>query len=500
MSDFSQALKNHVSTQGIPIQTLSKLSDIDRSFIQHMLTGKRIPADSQVLEKIIRAMTLSLNQAQHLRHLYYMERIGSDIYKRHLLVKDLLENIDLMSSSRDLLISIGYQYDFSDFQSVNIFYGTTEIHSIVKAMLDAEATKGDGYIKLMVQPEHPFLLELILTISSHSTLPIEHIFCMQKDIPVASSNHINIKYMKNIMPLLLSASDYNPYIYYDEIEVKFNQTAILPYFIITSDKVIAISTDFSYATLFLDEEAHHLYDTIYYNVYRITSQLVERICDPMEYYCMYSELEFSALDSPLTAPLISSLVCQPCMMFLITEEQLNKYANNFSMRDKVVNLMANRAASYYHLLATGHPFVSYFTEEGLDLFCATGRLTEIPDSFYHPIENQDRLALMERLYQLILNTSYQAVAVNPDAFKVSTNLVLASLNEATVFFAYVHPVKGPLHFLFHENSIAYSFFSFMDFLKDSELVLSKQKSLEILERKIKQFKDMLNSESHRTLQ
>lgn len=492
MSGFSQILKNYVSTQGIPIQTLSKLSGIDRSFIQHMLTGKRIPTDVEMLEKIIRAMTLTPNQAQHLRHFYYVERIGSDIYNRHILVKELLETVDLADNGCELLMNTGYQHDFSDFPMVSAFYGTTEIHRIIKVVLEAESPKENGYIKLLVQPEHSFLLELLTVISSRSSLPIEHIFCMQKDIPVASDNHINLMYVKNIIPLLLSASDYRPYIYYDEVEVKFNQTSIFPYFIITSDKVITISHDFSYATLYLGEDPLRLYSTIYHNIYRVSFPFVKQIYDPMEFYRSFVELEASALDAPISAPFKYSLICQPCLMYVATEEQLNKYANDFPMRNEVIALMANRATAYNKLLASGHSFVSYFTEEGLDLFCSTGQITEIPEAFYSPLEIQDRLTLMEELYQLILTTSYQLVAIDPDAFKVSTNLILTTINEALAFFVYIHPVKGPLHFIFHEKSIAYSFFSFMNFLRDSEFAFSKQKSLELLEKKIKQCREELD--------
>jgi hypothetical protein len=488
MSNFSQTLKNYVSTQGIPIQTLSKLSGVDRSFIQHMLAGNRVPADITVLEKIMKAMMLTPGQERRLRHLYHVDRVGQEIYKRHLMVKDLLENIDASREINALPVKINYQHDFSNFPPVNILYGINEINRIVKAVVEAESAKENGYIKLIVQPEYSFLLELLLAIGSNSNLHIEHVFCLQKEIPLNSDNYLNLSYIKNVMPLLLSVSDYNASIYYDDLEVKFNETSIFPYFIVTSDKVITISHNFNYAALFLSEDIHHLYHTIYNDVFRVSSPLVERIYDPMEFYNRYSLLESGPGESKSQVSSTYSLFSQPCFMYFASKEQFNKYIYDFPLKDEIVALMADRADNYYQLLVNGYEFTSYFTEEGLDYFWTSGRITEIPDAFYSPVEKQDCLKLMEHLYRSILNTSYRAIAVNPDEFKIASNLVISAVNEALVFFMYVHPKKGPFHLVFHEKSIAYSIFTFIDYLKDSELVFSKERSLEILERKIHQYK------------
>lgn len=53
MSQFSKTLKKYVSSSNISMQALSKNSGVDRSFIHHILTGNRIPADKAVLENIM---------------------------------------------------------------------------------------------------------------------------------------------------------------------------------------------------------------------------------------------------------------------------------------------------------------------------------------------------------------------------------------------------------------------------------------------------------------
>ncbi len=496
MSNFSQTLKNFVSNQGITIQALSKISGVDRSFIQHILSGKRIPADITVLEKIMKALMLTPSQEQKLRHSYYVDRLGEDNYNRHLSVKDMIENIDTIKDSNSFTVNVNYKHDFSDFQPVNVLHGINDINYMLKAIIEAESTKKNGYAKLLIQPEHSFLLELLLTIGKNSSLHMEHIFCLNKEVSVNSDNYQNLKYVKNVMPLLLSEADYNVFIYYDDLDVKFNNTSLFPYFIITSDKVIAISPNLNYALFYMTADVHQLYKTLYNDIYHLSIPLVEKVQDPLDYFNKYYQLELNKQESKNPNLATYSFLAQPCFMYFTNREQLSKYIYDFPQKDMVVSLMAKRSESYYQLLLNGHMFTSYFNEEGLDSFWSTGRISEAPDSFYSPITKEDCMKLLEDLYKNILETPYQAIAVDPDKLKISPYLSITAFNESMIFFMYIHPVKGPFNLIIQEQSIAYSFHSFLEYLKDSQLAFSKDKTLDLLKRKIQQYKlELYNSNS-----
>ncbi|MDF2544862.1 MAG: hypothetical protein K0S47_4580 [Herbinix sp.] len=488
MSNFSQTLKNFVSNQEITIQTLSKISGVDRSFIQHILAGKRIPADITVLEKIMKALMLTPSQEQKLRHLYNVDRLGEDNYNRHLSVKDMIENIDSIKDSNSFNVNVNYNHDFSNFQSVNVLSGISEINYMLKAIIEVESTKKDGYVKLLIQPEHSFLLELLLSIGKNSSLHMEHIFCLNKEVSVNSDNYQNLKYVKNVMPLLLSEADYNVFIYYDDLDVKFNNTSLFPYFIITSDKVIAISPNLNYALFYMTADVHQLYKKLYNDMYHLSIPLVEKVYDPLDYLNKYHQLEFKNQESKNSNLATYSFLAQPCFMYFTNREQLNKYMYDFPQKDEVVSLMAKRSESYYQLLLKGHMFTSYFNEEGLDSFWSTGRISEVPDSFYDPITKDDCMKLLEVLYKNILETPYQAIAVDPDKLKISPYLSITAFNESMIFFMYIHPVKGPFHLVIQEKSIAYSVHSFLEYLKDSQLAYSRESTLDLLKRKIQQYK------------
>ncbi len=49
MSVFSEKLQECITRSNIKIASLSKISGVERSYIQKMLTGERIPGDPEVL-------------------------------------------------------------------------------------------------------------------------------------------------------------------------------------------------------------------------------------------------------------------------------------------------------------------------------------------------------------------------------------------------------------------------------------------------------------------
>lgn len=491
MSQLSKILKNHVSRLDISIQALSKSSGVDRSFIHHILTGKRIPADKDVLENIMKALTLTPTQSEELRRLYYIERIGECIFRRNVLVKNLLESLVGLDTTLPPIKS-SYQHDFTSFPQSSAFSGTQNINTVIKAVLEEESTRANGYVKLIVQPEYRFLMDLLLTIGNmDSLLKIEHVFCLQKDIREKNENTYNLKALQAVMPLLLSCCCYEAYIYYDNIDSSLNVTSVFPYIIITSDKVIGISYDLQHATLFLDHSFHEVYSQVYQRIFRSCSPLTSRILDPMDFYMQHSVLELGVNDPKGGNSFTYSLFAQPCLVFFVNRELLNKYVVDFPQKEEVIDLMLKRSTYYCQKLLEGYEYTTFFTSEGLDSFWNTGRITEIPDEFYHPIDKEDCLALLKILYDSILHTSYNACILNPYKLRITDRLVISAVDESSIFFMYVHPTRGMFHFVFHEPSISMSIFNFLNFLKESELVFNRDETLAILHSKIKEYENEL---------
>ena len=94
MSAFSERLHAYVTRADMKIAVLSKLSGVDRSFIQKMLSGERIPSDTVVLSRLSDALMLTPAERRSLREAYSISRMGEEVYHRRSMVKRLLEDAD----------------------------------------------------------------------------------------------------------------------------------------------------------------------------------------------------------------------------------------------------------------------------------------------------------------------------------------------------------------------------------------------------------------------
>ncbi len=492
MSQFSKALKNYVSMSNLSIQSLSKNSGVDRSFIHHILTGKRIPSDKAVLENIMRALALTPSQADEIRHLYNIEKMGDNLYKRNMLIKDLLENLVGFDTTPPYIPTY-YKHDFTHYPAATMLTGTLHINTVLKAVLEEESSKSHGFVKLIIQPDYKFLNDLLLTLGNGGNrLQIEHIFCLQKDLKEDSENLYNITAFQSVLPLLLSCPHYESFVYYDNIDSKFNATALFPYLILTSDIVIGLSSDYQNAALYIDEDFYDVYSELFHNVLRKSSALAKKIIDPMDFYMQYSIYELGPNDKKDGLPFTSSLFSQPRLEYFLTNELLNKYLIDFPMKNELLSVMVNRNDLYREKFQTGYVYTSFFTAEGLDSFWNTGRITEIPDEFYKPIDKEDCLTLLKILHDRILNKSYKASIVNTHKLHISEKFIISAINKVNVFLMYKHPTKGMFHLEINEPSISMSFYNFLTLISDSDYIYTEEETQNILFTKIKEYENELH--------
>ncbi|MGF7145663.1 hypothetical protein HNQ56_004106 [Anaerotaenia torta] len=491
MSEFSKTLKKHISEQNIPIHFLSKSSGMERTSLQHMLTGKYVPANVEAVEKVINAMTLSPMQREELLHLYHIARIGEDVYRRHQYIKTILESVNTLNQPAVPIYNTSYNHVFPFSSAANAITGIHNVNSVIKAVLEAECSANSGFIKFIIQPEYSFLLDLLLTIGNgNPALPIEHVFCMHQDTDAAPDQLYNLQCLKQIFPLMLSGCNYNPAVYYDNVDSHINNTSVFPYLILTSDKVVCISYDLSYATLYLDPAVHSLYQTQFTHLQHLCRAIVTKIEDPMSLFLQLADYEQKNLKR--NAPSFAySLFTQPCFLYCADRYLYDKYMYPMPGKNEIVDLYAARSTLYFDAIKNGYVYTSYFTLEGLDEFWRTGRINELPDDFYSPLEPDDRLLLIERIIDLAAGSPFQTIAINLDQMDVPSNFIMSALVENMLIFFYVHPQKGFMHFVFNELSIIKSFSSFISYLKNSEMVIPAEETLQLLREKLRQYQQEL---------
>lgn len=501
LDSFSKVLKDHICRMDIKIQNLAFASGVDRSLIQKMIKGDRVPANKDVLEKIILALMLTPRQAAELRSLYHIARIGEDVYQRHLLVKDVLESFGLIPYQKESIIKSNYFHTLENDPYNSIFYGAHEVNLLVKTVIEMEANKENALLKIIVQPDFPFVIEhMAIMGSTYNNLIIEHIFCLQESIKEKDDNRYNLICIKNIAPLITSGCSYNPYIYYDDVPSHINSTSIFPYMIITSTHVVTISYDFTQAVLYQDSSFHKLYSSIYNRIKLCTIELIEKLPTPMDTFNYFERLENPSGKPTKKSELYFTMFTQPCLIFFLSKAMIFKYTLDIPYKEELVELLSKRSEKYLEKIKAGYDYTTYFSLEGIKDFWESGRIREIPDEFYTPLDQKDRYYLLNMLYDVSLNYNYNSLLVNNSSLQLTNNLVVSATDDCSISLIYHQPGKEAISFTLKEKSLTYSFFRFFEYLKssDSDFVLPQNKTLEILKEQLDLYKKELITAKNNT--
>ena len=83
MSIFSQKLCGYVENASMKVATLSRLSGVERSYIQKMLSGERLPKEYSILLRLAEALMLTPAESSSLRDAYEISKMGESVYSRH---------------------------------------------------------------------------------------------------------------------------------------------------------------------------------------------------------------------------------------------------------------------------------------------------------------------------------------------------------------------------------------------------------------------------------
>ena len=79
MSKFSDKCKELLTESGYNIYRLSQTASLERTTLQRMVTGKRLPGQ-QFVENFCRALRISLLQEKEVMELYKIECMGETAY------------------------------------------------------------------------------------------------------------------------------------------------------------------------------------------------------------------------------------------------------------------------------------------------------------------------------------------------------------------------------------------------------------------------------------
>ena len=213
---FASVLKEHITESKLSIASLSRLSDVNRTMIQKYISGTQLPANHEILNKILSHLALTQPQKEELLQLYKIEKIGFDTYKQLLNLNSFISQLSIHNQSQSKChIQVHFNQPMT--QATN--------KEELKVLLYSFLSSLDNQTLDIILNVNDTLYPIILPFIKERKL---NLFQLEKLLPLLESNHVSIHYT------------------YIDCPTRYS---LYPFSISSKDKLLLINNDISQGLL-----------------------------------------------------------------------------------------------------------------------------------------------------------------------------------------------------------------------------------------------------------
>ena len=471
MQEFHKLLTRFINEKNTTIYTLAKNTGIERSYIQKMKSGARVPAEKGTILKLAKGLMLTANEAAELVEAYSIAKMGEGKYFQRMFVQNIISSFAEVQTQNSLILECNTQNNLVMQNEVEHITGVPAIHKVLKAIMEIEASKENGCIKILAQPSFSYIYDCISTLNSNTK--VENIIVLYKQDNDNAVNY-NLDVFQKLVPLFFSCPHFHPYYVHDHVDTIFNDTTVMPLTIITSEYLLRISNDCKQALLIRDATIRQLYLASFEKKMLNAKPLFDTIsAEPEQYFANVAGLmDFDAESN-------YNIMYQPCIVPYIPNDTVNACINTELLTPE----MLGQIQEYLYNISTCHnTFQMVFTEEGLDLFLRTGKILEIPDFMLraHPTKKQ-RLEIIANFIAAMEDGRAIVHLAKPNMFSIPKPIVITAYSKQHVIIHHFDE-SGSIHiFRLEEISLVNAFHDFLLWIQDCDLVYTQEESLEIVQ-------------------
>lgn len=479
MSQFSEQLRNFINDRDVKIYSLAAQSGVDRTLIQKMLIGERIPSNKLMVQKLASSLLLSPAETEILIESYYIAKMGEGTFSHRKFIRNFFNGFNNISAENDISVSTSYHHLINKLPNDATVCGNLQINNLVKIIIEMESMKKNGNVKIIAQPEYSFLFQCLSLVGMNKQdLSVDHIVCLENSTKDREKIY-NLNCLNVIMPMLVAGFNYHPMCYYDHVSSHFSNTSMMCYMILTSDYVMNISYDVTYATISNAKPYLEICNQIFKSSVQKSAPMAKLLHSPVEHMECFTNVlsNFGHVNYRFTSD--PSLIC------FATKKMLRKYMDaSLPNKESLVETTMQYIGLLQKTLELSTMKAVYFSEEGLDKFLDTGRLTEVPWEYYSSIDIPDRYKLLRCMYDSALAGMYHPIIVKSAVLNIPANLSTVVYKGGAVSFVYTVPNHNYTAFVLNEKIMVYAVQDFFDCLAESNMVLSPEETLAIIKQKL----------------
>lgn len=486
MSIFSQKLKYYIEQKKLTTYNLAKRSGIERSNMYKIVQGTRNPSSEEMVENIAESLGLSPYDRKELLNAYQISRVGENIYFERKYITEFIKKLRIEndieeSPERYSQKKIWYEPMDSEIHTV---YGTHNIDKVIQEILDREARKEKGSIKLMCQPEYEYLYKSIAVYCEKTMFTVQHIICMDGSA-VDNENKYNLQNIIHLTPLIMANCDYQTNCYYDNIRSHFYNLNLFPYLLMTSDCVMQFSSDYEYALYTYEKKTYRMFETLFQKYLGKTTPMFLVNPDAEDVVKTPANGKWGGIISVLTPGPIAS---EPPKGF--REKYLKMDEEN---KEELLDMMEN-IEKYEQNYMSGKVFKGFSTVEGLRDFVESGHLIDATAKYYRKFEQKDRIEALRRMKDQMETGRIQGYLIKPGGILMPRDFYMSVFDNHSVSISFKKGGGQWCILFFNEKSLAESFYQFACHLDESTLVYDRKESLDLMKELVEQYENLHQQE------
>ena len=454
MSKFSEKCKELLAANGSNVYRLSLSASLERTSLQRMVTGKRLP-NQEFVTAFCRALRIPLSKENELMELYKMESMGESAYKSQRTILHLFKHLaDLEKSNHQTTCSIADQGDLVLLSNVSNQSYDTELllQFILKKAFRADEnapvyTNLPGTCTLLSHYLHLLAPQYKKRITLKQSIPF-HIS--------DSATYENLETLSQILPLYFSNKiDYEPYYYYSTLSTNEQSALLFPYYIITSDYVLQLSGDLKKGILHSDSVIVQHYMNEFLDKLAHATLLIQHTDSLREATHLYTSL---AASSQINEMYSLGGLCQTELLSPVEfAEMAQKYAGEYmDLFGEYMGFVKQLCNSKQHI------FTPYNSVKN---FCSTGQCSGTLSVLFPPFDPEMRL---QGLKNFASNLETTDISILSENFVYPNSIVMELYNHRILHIIHVGENLEISFIAIRESSICEAFETFFQSLNASE--------------------------------
>lgn len=463
MSEFSQKCRELLQENGTNVYRLSSSTSLERTTLQRMVTGKRLPG-LDFVRQFCQALRISVPEKRQLLELYKIELVGSDTYHKRKLIRNLLEHLaDTEEKQYVHTPDLQEFYPFSRLDTKAAFVQhqyNTEL-TLFAVMEQVFAVHQNGWIHTNIPASYEIFfhqIQILMQRYPKQAVEIQHIFNFRIS---ASAAFDNLTVLCRILPMALSdQACYRPRYYFSNMQKTDFLQSLFPYYVITPDHVMSISGDFRTFVIHTDPSVLQLYQKEFGKLLQLSEPILNHYSTAQSAWEQYTRL------TPPASSGVRVIEAQPCFCDMLTEDL---FAELLEAHPAYAPLAADMPAFMADF--SRREIEGVFSRKGLDTFWNTGILRGQAGAFLSPLTREQRRICLTNLLQRD-QIHKRTMLTERIQIPMDLNFEIYGNHHLNII-----RIDRDLHislFVINESSICESFYDFAGCLRDPEYSCSEE--------------------------